>query len=218
MPRKPQFLTADFPYHVTARANNKEWFYIPTPAVWSIMSGILEIVSNEYSARVLSFVLMANHFHMLIQTPLANLDGIMNYFMREVSRAIARQAGRINHVFGGRNKPTLIRDSRYFAHVYKYVYRNPVRPRIAERPELYHYSTLPILIKGGRAPFPIHDLDGPLSELVPRPWNERLEWLNNPLPKEQDDLIRKALRRVDFQFSKSHDYQRLVAALMTKPS
>src|SRR5574338_252694 len=126
MPRKPLIRSQIYPYHVTSRANNREWFFLPQAICWEVFGEKLSIVSERYRAKVLAFVLMSNHFHLLIQTPDGNLDAIMNYLIREVSRTIGARSRRINRIFGGRYKWSLIQDECYIAHVYKYVYRNPV--------------------------------------------------------------------------------------------
>lgn len=66
----------------------------------------------------------------------------MNYFMREFSRTVGSKTGRINHVFGGRYKGSLIRDALHFSHVYKYILRNPVAGGLAVRVEDYRLSTV----------------------------------------------------------------------------
>lgn len=174
----------------------------------------LEEVSVSYAARVVAFVLMSNHFHLLIETPLQNLNEIMNYFMRETSRAIAKQAFRINHVYGGRYKSSLITHKTYFAHAYKYVYRNPVQAQIADCVENYPYSTLQWITNKDPYRFPVYDLSHDLAGSVPNPIKDRLTWLNEPYLIDENMLIRKALRRVEFSFSKGRNQRQLVQSLM----
>lgn len=199
---------------MTARSNNKEWFYLPILEVWGLMIRVLDEVSVSYAANILAFVLMDNHFHMLIGTPLKNLDQIMNYFMRETSRHIGKSAGRINHIYGGRYKSTLITDAVHFAHVYKYVYRNPARAKIVSKVEDYAFSSLQALLAIEPCFFPIRDLDTELARRVPTQWQERLAWLNEPPPKEHDELTRLGLRRVEFAYSKQKSAKPWVKQLM----
>ncbi len=201
-------------YHVFGRSNNKEWFYIPVEEVWKEMLLVLEEVSLSYAARCIGFVLMSNHFHLLLETPLQNLDSIMNYFMRKVSRAIGRRAGRINHVFGGRYKSTLIGDVAHFAHAYKYVYRNPVEAGIVGRVQEYPFSTLPWLLRSESFFVPVHDVNHHLACRIPRDWDKRLGWLNNAYSDEEKQLIKGALRRVEFSFSKDRGSKKVVNELM----
>ncbi|MFM8314677.1 MAG: transposase [Deltaproteobacteria bacterium] len=178
------------------------------------MTDKLEEVSIYYGARVLSFVLMSNHFHMMIETPLKNLNQIMNYFMREVSRAIGKEASRINHVFGGRYKSSVITESVYFAHAYKYIYRNPVRAHLTTSVDKFPFSTLQWVLGIEPYRFPLYDLNTSFSEKVPLNLSERLGWLNCSPPSEHDLLIRKALRRVEFSFPQDRNCRHSVKSLL----
>jgi putative transposase len=55
-----------------------------------------------------SFFLMNNHFHLLVLTPEEDIDGIMYFFMKEVTLEIQKCSGRINKIFGGRYKVSMI--------------------------------------------------------------------------------------------------------------
>ena len=74
MPRKKIIRTNEFPYHVTARTNNQEWFKLSLDEVWSIFERVLSKVQLRYSIEIYQFVLMSNHYHLLLSTPEANID------------------------------------------------------------------------------------------------------------------------------------------------
>jgi putative transposase len=214
MPRKPLRLQGTFPYHVTARSNNREWFYLPTSEVWEICSDLWILLSEKYHARVFEFVLMSNHFHLLISTPDGNLDRIMNYFMREFSRTVGAKTGRINHVFGGRYKGSLIEKPYHFAHVYKYTLRNPVVAGIKNKVQDYPFSTFKREL-GSELPFPIEPiLSHPLSTLIPKDPANRTEWLNTKYESEQAELLARALKRTTFTFPTHHRHHKTVESLI----
>ncbi len=201
MPRKPLIRDSEHPYHVYARANNREWFYLSTAEVWALSKEEIRTVSDRYSAEVISFVLMNNHFHMLLWTPKSNIDAIMNFFMRELSRKIGRRTGRINHVFGGPYRWSLIRNDFHLSLAYKYVYRNPVVGRLCATVEGYPFSTLKYLLRPQPEPIPLHDISVfRVREIPAQPFN-RLSWLNTPFSNEQHKVLRNALRRKVFAFT-----------------
>lgn len=211
MPRKKFFPTDLYPYHVTARSHNKEWFDLPMIDVWDIFSRYLYFITLAYGVRIHSFVLMNNHFHMLLTTPNANLSEAMNYLMREVSKSIGRESGNINQVFGGPYHWSMIRNRLYYEHAYKYVYRNPVEARICKRVESYAFSTLPGLLGSAHLPFPAFDN----MNLIADP-GRQLSWLNAPYPDmEFLDDIRKALRHKEFEFH-SHGNSRIISPLQSE--
>src|SRR3990167_2337764 len=98
MPRPKLFKTELFPYHITGRSNNKDWFYLPLPEIWSLLTENLGIVSETYQLKIHSFVLMSNHFHLMATTPDSNLGDVMKYFMRESAKSVNRTANRTNHL------------------------------------------------------------------------------------------------------------------------
>lgn len=142
MPRKPIIRSSEHFYHITARSNNKENFHIEIENVWEIMLRNLRQLQLEFRLEIAAFVLMNNHFHLLMLTPNEDVDRVMYFFMKNVTRAIQKQSGRINKIFGGRYKGCLIDNDKYLRNAYKYVYRNPVAAGICPKAELYPFSTL----------------------------------------------------------------------------
>lgn len=197
MPRKKTFKTADYPYHVTARSSNKEWFYLPMDQVWQIFMNYLWFVSMTYKVRIHAFVLMDNHFHLLLRTPEANIDEAMNYLLREVSKTIGIEANRQNQIFGGPYHWTVIKNSIYYHHAYKYIYRNPVHAGICWKVEDYPYSTLRGLLGRDQVLFPVADN----MCLISDPYRQ-LEWLNRDFESDDKIAIKKALKHREFMFPK----------------
>lgn len=195
MPRKPAPQSFEFPFHITARCTNKDWFAIPMPEVWRIMEEQLYFAAHAFDVRIHSFVLMTNHFHLMISTPSGNLSSCMRYFMTETSRALLRKCRRINQIYGGRNRPTQICSAHHFTNAYKYVYRNPAAAGLCTRVEDYPYSTLRGLLGAQHLLVPLVEdtilFDGNLEQT--------LAWLNRPSTLEEWDEVRRALRRRTFQ-------------------
>jgi putative transposase len=205
MPRKKLIITKNRPYHVTNRSNNREWFYLPMDETWDIFCRILSVCTTRYETEIRSFVLMANHYHLILSTPFGNLSEVVRYLKTESSRAIQKKCGRINHIFGGRYKWSALLSDSAIAYAYKYVARNPVSAGICERVEDYRYSTTYFLNRGDEIPVPIVEGINDPWDIIPKQWDQRLEWLNGPSPKELDKLISNALRRFEFGFSEGND-------------
>ena len=175
MPRKNTILQSEFPYFISGRCINKQWFELDLEVMWSIFGDYLTILKYEFNFEIISFVLMSNHFHMLIKTPDANLSEGMNYFMREVSKEISVKTRRINQTFGGPYHWCLLDSYKYFLNSYKYIYRNPVEAGLATTCEGYSYSSLSRVLGFRRLNFPIETdtiLFSPDLQI------EALSWLN----------------------------------------
>ncbi len=196
MPRKPSVLQSEFPYHVCARSINREWFNLPMDQVWEIMSNQLYFVHTAYNVRILAFILMSNHFHLIVQTPDCNLSEAMAWFMRESSRELTRSGNRINQAYGGRYFRSIISSEHYYGLAYKYLYTNSLRAGQARRVENYQFSALRGLLGLRRLGFPVAE-DRMLFSNV----EATLEWLNLDVKGEHHEAVRKALRRSNFKLT-----------------
>ena len=211
MPRRKLFVTRLLPYHVTARSNNREWFYLPAPIVHDILAEQLFVASARYGFVLNAAVLMSNHFHLIAQFFDAPVSVAMRHVLTETSRKIQKYTGRINHVFGSRYKWSVLDSAYAVAFVYKYVLRNPVRASLCARVEDWPFSSLQF---PPAHPFPVAEGIGPLWRSVPRESDLRLAWLNTPpRSREEEELIRRGLRRETFALSRSNSDRELVQVL-----
>ena len=156
MPRKNLIRTNLYPYHVTIRSNNKEWFDLPREIVWKICLRAMVLANQKHPVRIQAFVLMANHYHLLIWTPQCNLDRFMNVFNYQISKDIRERTGRINRVFGDRYKWSLVENPNYYHQVLKYIYQNPLRANLVRRCEMYPYSSLYYVMNNLKFPLELY--------------------------------------------------------------
>lgn len=197
MPRFSTQLQSQFPYHVGARCINREWFHVPIDEVWEIMSEQLFFVHHAYNARILAFILMSNHFHLMIQTPDENLNEIMSWFMRETSRALTKSSKRINQAYGARYFRSILNSHHYYLHSYKYLYANSVQAGLVARVEDYPFSSLPGLLGIKPLYFTVAE-DATLFADV----EGTLSWLNRPVSEDHWGSVKKALRKKQFKLPK----------------
>lgn len=188
MPRKPLIRSKNLPYHVTARANNKEWFALELTEMWDLVQKSLKEAISIHPVEIISFVLMGNHYHMLILTPQGNLDLFIYEFNKRLALKIQSRTGQINRIFGGRYKWCLIESQKYLSNCYKYVYQNPVRAKIVSSCEDYPFSTLRTLYKNEKFSVPLHDRFGFKDEFG-------LQWLNQKIGADEEVILRKSLSR-----------------------
>ena len=190
MPRKKLIRSKTLPYHVTARSNNKEWFQLPLNQVWELSKESLKEASEVHPVELISFVLMSNHYHMLLTTPQGNLDGFIYEFNKRLALKIKAKSGQINRIFGGRYKWCLIESQKYLINCYRYIYQNPVRAGVVTRPEDYEFSSLRAILGRSKFSVPLHDRYGFKDEYG-------LNWLNETIDSvELEDLRKKLYRSV----------------------
>jgi putative transposase len=205
MPRPRLFRSNSLAYHVTVRSNNREWFYISQEECWSILVESLNQATERYGAQAHQLVLMSNHFHLLLSTPDSNIDLVMQYFETQATRQIQYRTERINHVFGGRYKWNVLPDACALAYVFKYICRNPVRAGIVAKCEDFPFSAINDLSCG----LVVSEGFDEYWRAIPKPPEERREWLNVPAPSEVENLIRRGLRHPTFKIPAGNDYKRL---------
>ncbi|RZF21092.1 hypothetical protein DAY19_14020 [Halobacteriovorax vibrionivorans] len=157
MPRKSLIRTNTCPYHVTIRTNNKEWFDIPMPIVWSFCMKSINYANLHHPVEIQSFVLMSNHYHLMIWTPNSDLDKFMFFFNSHLSKLIRKYTGRINRIFGDRYKWSLIKDQKYYLNVLRYIYQNPLRKDLSSLCEEYEFSSLYHYINNQNLGFKLKD-------------------------------------------------------------
>lgn len=80
-----------------------------------------------YEVRVHAYVLMSNHFHMIVETPKGNLSEFMRHFNITYTAAYNRRHNRVGHLYQGRFKAILIDTDNYLLELSRYVHLNPIR-------------------------------------------------------------------------------------------
>ncbi|MBC7398155.1 MAG: transposase [Bdellovibrionales bacterium] len=199
MARKLLFRSSVFPYHVTARGNNREDFPVSLQVMWEIFGKYFAEIEKEYHAKIHAFVLMPNHFHLLISTPKEDLGVVMQKLMREVTKKANAKSGRTGRIFGARYHWSVIMNENYYDCALKYVYRNPVKADLVDRAEEYLYSTLANVLGKSELHFTLRPHNGE-HEIIPYGQeHEFLSWLNQAFQTEQDHEIKKGLLRTTFE-------------------
>jgi len=113
-------------YHVTCRGNEQRDIYQDREDK-RIFKSKLKVSQEIYSVEVLGYVLMNNHFHLLIHTPQGNLSEFMRHFNISYTSAYNRRHKRCGHLYQGRYKAFLIDADNYLLAVSRYIHLNPIR-------------------------------------------------------------------------------------------
>lgn len=90
-----------------------------------------------------AYVLMPNHYHLLLETPEANLVAGMKWFQGTYTQRFNARHHMVGHLFQGRYKALVIdrSENKYFRAVSDYIHLNPARARllVGEPPRLTSY-------------------------------------------------------------------------------
>jgi putative transposase len=190
MPRALRVRQSQFPYHITNRSVNKMPFPIKPDKLWKLFSKRLHFCSFAFNIEIHAFVLMSNHYHLIVRCPDNNLSEFMTYFNREMSKEINILTNKINQNFGTRYYSTIVDDPRYYLTVYRYVYRNPVDAGLAKKVEDYPFSSFQFVLGKRKFEFPVFDYP-----VIESGHYLDLSWLNKDYQKNEKQKIRTALKK-----------------------
>lgn len=95
---------------------------------------------------------MTNHYHILIETPEANLSQGMRQLNGVYTQRLNRAHKRVGHVFQGRYKAILVERDSYLLELARYVVLNPLRAKMIKRLDAWSWSSY--LVTCGQAPCP----------------------------------------------------------------
>lgn len=115
-------------YHVTARGIEQRPIFLGKGYHLHFLE-LLEEMSERYRVGVHAYVMMDNHYHLLIQTPDANTSQALQWLNVSYSAWFnAKRGGRVGHVFQGRFKSKLIdNNGSWLLIASTYLHLNPVR-------------------------------------------------------------------------------------------
>ena len=128
MSRKPRVEYAGALYHVMCRGNRCETIFQDDQDRQMFLDTLSEICERT-GWRVCAYVLMPNHYHMVIETPEANLVDGMKWFQGTYTKRHNFRHRDWGHLFQGRYKSIVIDpdDPEYFRTACDYVHLNPSR-------------------------------------------------------------------------------------------
>lgn len=127
-------------YHVTARGNERGKIFF-TKADFRKFKEYLSEGQAKFGFVLHCYVLMTNHYHLMIETPEKKLSRIMHFLNSSYTTYINIKRKRSGHLFQGRYKAILVDKDSHLLELSRYLHLNPVRANMVERPEEYAQSS-----------------------------------------------------------------------------
>ena len=191
MPRPLRIDLGDYVYHVINRSNGRVRIF-NTDADYQDFEYLLDEIRETYEMRILAYVLMPNHWHLLLYP---RKDGDLSKSMRWLGTAHTRryhaQTETIGHghLYQGRYKSFIVQADEHFLAVLKYIERNPVRAKLTKQAENWKWGSAYRRIKGTKK---MRSLLA--NSPVPLARNY-VRWVNQPEPSEELGEIRESIRK-----------------------
>jgi putative transposase len=138
-------------FHVTSRGNRREDIFLcdEDRDAWLL---ILAQVCKRFNWVCHAYCLMSNHYHLVIETPEANLALGMRQLNGVYTQSLNRKYARVGHVFQGRYKAILVEREGYLLEFGRYVVLNPVRAHMVSDVADWPWSSYGAMI--GEVPAP----------------------------------------------------------------
>ncbi len=127
-------------YHVTSRGNGRQSIFL----VDSDREAFLEALSDavrRFGWICHAYCLMTNHYHLLLETPEANLSRGMRHLNGVYTQAFNRRHARSGHVLQGRFKAILVEKESHLLELARYVVLNPVRAKTVRSAKDWPWSS-----------------------------------------------------------------------------
>lgn len=113
-------------YHITSRGNRREDIFENDTDRTRFLALLNDVCEAHYWVCH-AYCLMGNHYHLLIETPDANLSKGMRQLNGVYTQTFNRAHGRVGHLFQGRYKAILVEKENYLLELSRYIVLNPVR-------------------------------------------------------------------------------------------
>ena len=134
-------------YHVMNRGAGRQSVYLVDDDYGMFLEAVKES-SKFFDIRVICYCLMPNHYHLLIQTPKANLSRAMRYLNGVYTQRFNRYHKKDGPLFRGRYKAILVQEDEYLTHLIRYIHLNPVQANLTEDPSKYPWTSHKQYLKG----------------------------------------------------------------------
>ena len=140
MARPLRIEQADTFYHIINRGNDRRDIFSDEKDYIRFLD-FIGTCSERFDFELWSYVLMGNHYHLLLKTHQANLSRAMQWLGVTYSVYYNNRHKRNGHLFQGRFKSFLIFEQDYLKSLILYIHRNPLRAGIVERLQDYKWSS-----------------------------------------------------------------------------
>lgn len=96
---------------------------------------------EQWNIKIHAYSLMPNHYHLLVETPLANISQAMRHINGVYTQWFNYMEKRDGPLFRGRYKSILVEENAYLVELFRYIHLNPVRAKLSKKSEDHQWSS-----------------------------------------------------------------------------
>ena len=127
-------------WHITSRGNERQDVFLDDEDRERFLS-LLGKVAGDFDWRVHAYVLMGNHYHLMLETPEPTLSRGMRQLNGIYTQAFNGRHDRVGHLYQGRFKAILVEREAHLLELIRYVVLNPVRAGFVRSPREWKWSS-----------------------------------------------------------------------------
>jgi putative transposase len=151
MPRGPRVDVLDGLYHLIGRGVERRPIFRTDRDREDFLRRVATVVEEE-DLRLFAFVLMGNHFHLVVRREGASLGHCMKRVLTGYGVGFNLRHQRAGHLFANRYKSVLCEEDVYLLQLVRYVHLNPVRVGIVSNASAYPWSSHLHYLRGRGVP------------------------------------------------------------------
>lgn len=127
-------------YHILSRGNQRQKIYKDEEDRRRFEALLGEVVKLR-SLTLYAYVLMPNHFHLLLEVNRTPLSKVMQSLLYRYTRYYNQRYRKVGHLFQGRYRAILCDRDSYLMELIRYLHLNPVRAGLIGDPSRYRWSS-----------------------------------------------------------------------------
>lgn len=127
--------------HIIQRGNNRQVCYFADEDYQFFLHQLARL-AKRFRCALHAYVLMTNHFHLLLTPELeVGASLLMKFLGQRYVQYVNRAYKRSGSLWEGRFRSSLVQTERYVLGCYRYIEMNPVRPSMVKHPAEYPWSS-----------------------------------------------------------------------------
>jgi putative transposase len=158
MPREPRHQAVGGIYHITARGNRRQLIFEDDRDRIQFLD-LFARISRALSWICHGYCLMANHYHVVVETPEPNLSSGMHRLNSGYAHWFNWRHGVDGHLFQGRFHAVFIESNWHLIELSRYLALNPVRGQLCKRPSAWQWGSYRFLAGAVDLPPPFLAVD-----------------------------------------------------------
>ena len=140
MPRIPRMYINTEYFHVITQGINKSYIFDSSIDIKYYIKSMYDI-KDKYNIEIIAYCIMNNHAHILIKCAIIkNLSNYMHDLNTRYGCYYNKKYKRVGYVFRDRYKAEGIYTESHLYSCIKYIYNNPLKAGLCNKPEEYLYS------------------------------------------------------------------------------